>query len=79
VNIQNLIRGAVAIAVGYAVGELAHLGFHLSAAAEASVIGAIAAVVGTFYLHIVADLEKRWPWIGWLLGVKAKPAPAKKP
>lgn len=72
--VKNLIRGGVAIIVGYLVALLAHLGFHVSHAMEATWIGVITAAAGTLYLHLVAELEKRYPWVGWLLGVR-KPGP----
>lgn len=75
-NVQNLIRVAVAAAVGALVSLFAKWGMHLPAGWVASIGVAMTAVVTTLYLHIVATLEKRWPWISVLLGAKAKPAPA---
>lgn len=75
-NIQNLIRVGVAAAIGALVALFAKWGIHLPAGWVATIGVAITGVVSTLYLHVVASLEKRWPWLSILLGAKAKPAPA---
>ena len=72
--ITGLIRVGVAAGVGALAAMFARWGMHLPAGWTATIAVAITGSVTTFYLHAVAALENRWPWIGSLLGVR-KPGP----
>lgn len=72
---SNMIRVGVAAAVGYLVALLARQGFHLSPAVTATITTLVTGAVAGLYHTAVTWLEKRWPWLGHLLGVKAAPAP----
>jgi len=68
----GLIRTVVTAAVGIAATWLAkHLGVPIDSTAVAGPV-ALAAIGG--YYTAVRTLEKRWPWVGWLLGYKASVA-----
>lgn len=72
-TIVSLIRTYVPVAVGALVAWLITLGIQLDAEAQAGLITALTGALIAIYYAIVRALEKRWPWVGVLLGVPAEP------
>lgn len=73
-TIVSLIRTYVPIGVGAFIAWLLTLGIQLDPEAEAGLVVGLTGVVIAAYYGAVRWLEKRWPWIGVLLGVPAEPA-----
>jgi hypothetical protein len=70
---KSIIRSTSGIVAGAVVALLAHWGLgEFSGAASAYVVTIVAAA----YTAGVRVAEKRWPQVGWLLGV---PGPAQYP
>ncbi|ABP54031.1 hypothetical protein [Salinispora tropica] len=70
----SIIRTAVPVAVGAVLAWLAsEAGIVLDADSSAALTaGTVAAVVAVYYA-LARALETRWPWLGVLLGRRAKP------
>jgi hypothetical protein len=66
--LTSLVRTYVPIAIGYLV-SVGVLSDTLSDEATAAATGAI---IGAYYL-LARLLEKKWPALGWLLGVPKAP------
>jgi hypothetical protein len=72
--IISLIRTWVPVAVGSLVAWLISIGIELDPEAETGLVVGLTGVVIAAYYGIVRWLERRWPWIGVLLGVPAAPS-----
>ena len=57
------VRIAVTAAVGYLVGLLAHLGWHVSPDLQDTVIGLLTGAGMAVVTAAVAQLEKWFPWL----------------
>ncbi|WP_019871391.1 hypothetical protein [Salinispora oceanensis] len=70
----SFIRTAVPVAVGAVLAWLASkTGIVLDADSSASLTAGVVAVVVAVYYALARVLEIRWPWLGLLLGRRAKP------
>lgn len=70
---NNIAVSIVRTFVPYLVGLLAANGLELDQETIAGVTGAVAFVISLAYYIVVRLLEKKFPQIGFLLGVPAKP------
>ncbi|MEC5185290.1 hypothetical protein RCH12_002766 [Cryobacterium sp. MP_3.1] len=68
-----LIRTAVPLLVGSAVGWLASLGLTLDPAVEAEAVLGVTVLAGSLYYAGVSWLAAHVPAFGWLLGVAKAP------
>lgn len=73
--VANLVRVAVAAAIGAVVTMFAKWGIHLPAGWTAAIGVAITGLVAGFYHQGVTWLEARFPWLKILLGNVASPKP----
>ncbi|WP_018721713.1 hypothetical protein [Salinispora fenicalii] len=70
----SVIRTAVPVAVGAVLAWLASkTGIILDAESSAALTASTVAVVVAVYYALARALETRWPWLGLLLGRRAKP------
>lgn len=70
----SFIRTAVPVAVGAVLAWLASkTGIILDADSSASLTAGVVAVAVAVYYALARALETRWPWLGVLLGRRAKP------
>jgi hypothetical protein len=68
-TIVSLIRTWVPVVVGTVIAYLANKGFNIDVNQNAVVAATIAV-----YYALARFLEKRWPFLGFLLGVPKEPA-----
>src|SRR5690606_30686854 len=71
--IISLIRTWVPVAVGSLVAWLISIGIELDAETQAGLVVGLTGLLVFAYYGIVRALERRWPWVGYLLGVPAEP------
>lgn len=70
----SVIRTAVPVAVGAVLAWLAsRAGIILDADSSAALTTSAVAVAVSVYYALARALETRWPWLGVLLGRRAKP------
>lgn len=70
----SVIRTAVPVAVGAVLAWLAsRAGIILDADSSAALTASAVAVAVAVYYALARALETRWPWLGVLLGRRAKP------
>lgn len=70
----SVIRTAVPVAVGAVLAWLAsRAGIILDADSSAALTTSAVAVSVAVYYALARALETRWPWLGVLLGRRAKP------
>jgi hypothetical protein len=67
------VRTAVPAAVGWLLSWLLARGIQVPAQARDWAVGALTFGLMMAYYFAVRALEHRWPQLGWLLGVPAKP------
>ena len=72
-QIVSWIRTGVPMAVGSLIAWLVSLGVEIPAGAEEGVTALLVAVVSFLYYVLARALEKRWPQLGWLLGIPSQP------
>ena len=72
-TILSLIRTYVPIAVGALVAWLLTLGVTLDPASEAGLTVAGTGLLIATYYTLIRLLERRWPWVGILLGSAQAP------
>lgn len=72
-TIVSLIRTYVPVAVGAALAWLLTLGVQVDAEAQAGLVTGLTGVLIAAYYAVARALERRWPWVGYLLGVPAEP------
>lgn len=72
-TIVSLIRTWVPTLVGSLVAWLLVLGIEIDADAQAGLVVGLTGLLVSAYYGIVRVLERRWPWVGYLLGVPAEP------
>lgn len=72
-TIVSLIRTWTPVAVGTLVSWLLTLGINLDPDTQAGLIAGLTGVLIAAYYGIVRVLERRWPWVGVLLGSTAQP------
>jgi hypothetical protein len=68
-TIVSLIRTWVPVVVGTLIAYLANRGFNIDINQNAVVAATIA-----IYYALARAAEKKWPALGWLLGVPKEPA-----
>lgn len=71
--IISQIRTWVPIIVGAILAKLAVWGFQIDAVTAAELANWLTAALAGLYYWIARELEKRWPNLGWLLGVAKQP------
>lgn len=71
--IIQIIRSVVPIAVGWVVGVLAAANVEIDAETKANLILSISTLAASLYYVLIAWFERRWAWVGWLLGVARNP------
>lgn len=72
--VVSWIRTAVPVAVGAVLAWLASVaGVVVSPNASAGLTAGITAVLAAVYYALVRLAEKRWPWVGVLLGAMRQP------
>lgn len=71
--ITGLIRTWVPVGVGAFIAWLITLGVEVDAQTQAGLITALTALVIAGYYALAALLQKRWPWLGVLLGSTKQP------
>lgn len=69
----SIIRTLVPMAVGCVAAWLVAKGIHVPAAARDSAVAVLTAGCGALYYLLARVLEHKWPALGVLLGVPAKP------
>lgn len=69
----SLIRTYVPIGVGAFIAWLVTLGVEVDATAQAGLVTGLTAVITAAYYTLVRLLEKRFPWLGVLLGSTKQP------
>ena len=72
-TILSLIRTYVPVAVGALVAWLLTLGVTLDPASETGLTVAGTGLLIAAYYTIIRLAERRWPWVGILLGSTAQP------
>ncbi len=73
--VTSLIRTGVPVLVGLvATFLLVHFGLHISPDNIAAVTTWLIGIITVGYYALVRLAEKRWPKLGWLLGVPAQVA-----
>lgn len=69
----SVIRTTIPYLVGAIVSWLTTKGLHVSEGIAASVTAYLTFLVGTFYYLAARALEKKWPKLGYLLGIPSEP------
>lgn len=69
----SLIRTYVPIAAGAVISYLLTLGIDIPADTRTGMVTTLTALTQALYYFIARKLEKKWPQLGVLLGVAAKP------
>lgn len=72
-TVVSLIRTYVPLGVAVLVGWLASLGVAVSDDAQSALVMGIGALAAALYYAGVRLAEKRWPWVGLLLGAAKAP------
>jgi len=67
------VRTWVPVGVGAVLAWLATLGLDLDATTSTGLITALTAAVTGLYYSAVRLAERRWPWVGLLLGTRNEP------
>ena len=67
------IRTVVPLGVAWLLTQLALLGVTLPADIETQLATGLTAIVAALYWAVVTWASKKWPAVGWLLGVAASP------
>lgn len=68
-----IIRTVIPILVGWVVALLATASIPVDASIQAGLILSLSTLVSSLYYILVAWLERKWAWFGWLLGVARNP------
>jgi len=68
-----VIRTLVPIVVGWVVALLAAANIPISPEVETGAVLSLSTLVASLYYIGVAWLERRFKWVGWLLGVARNP------
>lgn len=71
--ITSLIRTAVPYIAGVIFAWLVSINFSIPGVSEPVLEGVLTFLFGTVYYFGVRLLEKKWPALGWLLGVPVAP------
>lgn len=71
--IPQIARTYVPVLVGWAFAKLAVAGLQLDPSLADSVTADLTALAASLYYIVVAGLERKVPWVGWLLGIAAVP------
>lgn len=71
--VASLIRTAVPLLAGAIFSWLVAINFTIPGVSEPVLEGILTFVLGFAYYTIVRLLEKKWPKLGWLLGVPVQP------
>ncbi|HLR95689.1 MAG TPA: hypothetical protein VK053_14280 [Jiangellaceae bacterium] len=77
-GVLSLIRTYVPIVVGALASWLLTLGVEVDAEAQAGLVVAMTGVLQAIYYAAARWAETRWPWLGVLLGSRAKPTYTEK-
>ncbi|SDI50502.1 hypothetical protein SAMN05421505_1618 [Sinosporangium album] len=72
--IISWIRTGVAVVGGSVIAWLAVRGIKLDPASAAAVVLAVGGACVTLYQVAVSALQRRWPWVGLLLGSTKAPS-----
>jgi hypothetical protein len=67
----SLRRTVVPLLAGAIVSVAVRIGFHLD---SADVVNVLTPLVTAVYYVVLRGLEKRWPWVGTLLGARKTPS-----
>lgn len=71
--LASLIRTWVPIGVGALISWLVTLGIEVDPATESGLIVGLTGLITAGYYTLVRLLEKKYPWVGVLLGKPAQP------
>ena len=70
----SLIRTWVPIGVGALISWLITLGIEVDEETQKGLVIACTALIMAIYYGVVKLLERKFPWVGVLLGIRAQPA-----
>ena len=68
-----IVRTVIPIIVGWVVGLLAAINIPIEPDVQAGLVLSLSTLTASLYYLLVAWLERRWRWFGWLLGVARNP------
>lgn len=68
-----VIRTVIPIVAGWVVALLTAANIPVEAEVQAGLIVSLSAIVSSLYYALVAWLERKWSWFGWLLGIARNP------
>jgi len=71
--LTSIIRTVVPYLVGWIVTLLATAGVEVSAEFRSDLVTFLSFLIGTLYYVVARFLEKKWPKLGFLLGVPTAP------